>query len=289
MNEIDFSIRNAQSTDRSRLANLIHFGSYTHQHLDWKSPLEWIGSEPYLLVEKNGDLFAALACPPDLPKITWIRLFVVNSLINFNQAWKFLWGPAKEKLSRIGNNQVAAISLQSWFNELLERSGFEHKDNVVVLIWERSTPLQDPALTNIQIRMMMHEDLNTIEKIDHESFGSMWKNSLESLELAFQQSSIASVAQLEEEIVGYQFSTTSSMGGHLARLAVKTSMQGRGIGYSMIHQLLIQFRSQGVRHVTVNTQQSNIASLALYSKAGFNITGESYRVYEYNIFEQGTT
>jgi ribosomal protein S18 acetylase RimI-like enzyme len=283
MNEIDYTIRNALSTDRSRLANLIHFGSYIHQHLDWKPPLDWIGSKPYLLVEKGGDIFATLACPPELPKITWIRLFATSSLINLTRAWKLLWAAASEELSRIEEIRVAAISLQSWFNELLEGSGFEHSDNVIVLMWERSTPLPNPPPTSIKIRLMMPEDLEIIEDIDHEAFGTVWKNSLESLELSFQQSSLASVAELGNEIVGYQYSTTSSMGGHLARLAVKTGMQGRGIGYLLVFQLLNQFREQGVRHVTVNTQQNNVASLALYSKAGFIHTGESYRVYQHNI------
>jgi ribosomal protein S18 acetylase RimI-like enzyme len=283
MNEIDYKIRSALSTDRSRLANLIHFGSYIHQHLDWKPSLDWIGSEPYLLMEKNGELFGTLACPPDLPKITWIRLFAVNSLINIGQAWRLLWEAASVGLSRIGEIQVAAISLQSWFNELLEGSGFEHTDNVVVLIWEKSTTIPNPPPTNIIIRPMMLEDQRLIEQIDHEAFGPVWKNSLEALELAFQQSSLASVAELGDEIVGYQYSTSSSMGGHLARLAVKTTKQGMGIGYLLIHQLLNQFRKEGVRHVTVNTQQNNVASLALYSKAGFNRTGEAYRVYQHNI------
>jgi ribosomal protein S18 acetylase RimI-like enzyme len=285
MDEIDYKIRNALFTDRSRLANLIHFGSYIHQHLDWKPPLDWIGSTPYLLVEKNGDLLATLACPPDLPKITWIRLFAVNSQINVGRAWEFLWEAATKELSRIGNIGVAAISLQSWFNELLEASGFEHTDNVVVLMWERSALLPDPPPTDIKLRIMMPEDLEIIEKIDHEAFGPVWKNSLDSLELAFQQSVLASVAELNNEIVGYQYSTSNVMGGHLARLAVKTSMQGRGIGYLLVHQLLSQFRKQGVMHMTVNTQQSNLASLGLYSKAGFNLTGESYRVYQQNTIE----
>jgi ribosomal protein S18 acetylase RimI-like enzyme len=72
------------------------------------------------------------------------------------------------------------------------------------------------------------------------------------------------------------------MGGHLARLAVKTTMQGKGIGYLLVHQLLSQFSKQGIKHVTVNTQQNNVASLGLYSKAGFTVTGESYRVYLHN-------
>ena len=285
MSEIEYNIRSAFSSDRSRLANLIHFGSYIHQHLDWKPPLDWLGNEPYLLVERNGDLLATLACPPDLPRITWIRLFAANSLINVAQAWRLLWNTASERLSQAGKIKVAAISLQSWFNELLEGSGFDHTDNVVVLMWEKSTPLQNPQPTDVQIRLMIPEDLETIVLIDHEAFGMVWKNSLEALELAYQQSALASVAVIGDEIVGYQYSTSSSMGGHLARLAVKTTMQGKGIGYLLVHQLLTQFRTQGVKHVTVNTQQNNIASLALYSKAGFNITGESYRVYLHHITE----
>jgi ribosomal protein S18 acetylase RimI-like enzyme len=282
MDEIEYNIRAALSTDRSRLANLIHFGAYIHQHLDWKSPLDWIGSKPYLLMEKEGELFATLACPPDLPEITWIRLFAVSSLINIGQAWHLLWDATMEELSQVGKIKVAAISLQGWLNELLEASEFEHTDNVIVLMWEGSTSIPEPATRGINIRPMMPEDLEAIEEIDHDAFGSVWKNSLESLELAFGQASLADVAECGDKIVGYQYSTSSPMGGHLARLAVKTTMQGKGIGYLLVHQVLSQFSKQGIKHVTVNTQQNNVASLGLYSKAGFTVTGESYRVYLHN-------
>ncbi len=280
MNEIDFTIRTATLTDRSRLANLIHFGSHIHQHLDWKPVLDWIGSQPYLVVEKNKELFAALACPPDLPDITWIRLFAVSPSINVRLAWDLLWKASEEEIARIGKIRVAAISLQGWLNGLLEASDFDHMDNVIVLMWDHSTTLPAPALTDITIRAMLPEDLDTIISIDHQAFGEVWKNSMESLELAYQQSSLATVAEDGDEIVGYQYSTTSTMGGHLARLAVKTSMQGKGIGYLLVHQVLNQLKKQGFKHVTVNTQQNNLASLALYSKAGFTTTGESYRVYQ---------
>jgi len=279
MKEIDYTIRTALSTDRSRLANLIHFGSYVHQHLDWKPPLDLIGSKPYLVAEKKGELVATLACPPDLPDITWIRLFAVNSMVNVGKAWELLWEAAKQELVQIGKIRVAVISLQSWFNVLLDASKFEHTDNVIVLMWDRSTTIPNSIETSITIRPMLPEDLATILIIDNEAFGEVWKNSMEALELAYQLSSVATVAESGDEIVGYQYSTASAMGGHLARLAVKTRMQGQGIGYLLVHQVLSQFRKQGFRHVTVNTQQNNAASLALYSKAGFSLTGESYRVY----------
>jgi ribosomal protein S18 acetylase RimI-like enzyme len=280
MSEIDFNIRSALSRDRSRLANLIHFGSHIHQHLDWKPPLDWIGSNPYLLLENQNELLAALACPPDLPQITWIRLFAASSLVNIDQAWQILWDAIVQEFIKLGNISIAALSLQSWFNEILEASAFEHTDNVVVLMWERSVTLPTPLQVDISIRPMMPEDLVKVMSIDHEAFGGVWKNSMESLELAYQQSTLASVAEVGEELVGYQYSTSSAMGGHLARLAVKPSVQGKGIGYLLVYQVLSHFKKQGMRRVTVNTQQNNSASLALYAKAGFNITGESYRVYQ---------
>jgi ribosomal protein S18 acetylase RimI-like enzyme len=280
INGIDFKIRTAIIADRSRLANLIHFGTYTHQHLDWKPPLDWIGSRPYLVAEHDGDIVATLACPPELPEITWIRLFAASSLIDVREAWSSLWKAGAKELELYGKTSIAAISLQSWFNDLLEACGFDYTDNVVVLMCDGSMPLPKPSARNITLRAMLPEDLDLITEIDHDAFETVWKNSAESLALAYEQSAQASVAEEGDQIVGYQFTTVSMMGGHLARLAVKKMMQGKGIGYLLVHQLLNQLSKQGIRHVTVNTQKKNKASLTLYAKAGFNLTGESYRVYQ---------
>jgi len=282
MDEIEFNIRNATPSDRSRLANLIHFSPYIHQHLDWKPPLEWIGSKPYLLIENNSSLLATLACPPDVPEITWIRLFAISTMIPVKKAWRLLWSATLHELVTASVQRIAALSLQSWFNKILEESDFVHTDNVIVLMWDNTIPYPEPKSMDITIRPMLPEDLKTVVSVDNLAFEIDWRNSFESLELAFQQSTLASVAESGEEIVGYQYSTSSGMGGHLARLAVKPTMQGKGIGYSLVHDVLQHFRKQGVIHVTVNTQQNNTTSLALYAKAGFTITGESYRVYQYH-------
>jgi ribosomal protein S18 acetylase RimI-like enzyme len=280
MNEIEYSIREAVIADRSHLATLIHFGPFVHQHLDWKPALDWIGCKPYLLAVKNEMILATLACPPDIPGITWLRLFAAGSSIHVEQAWNILWEATKEEFLPIGNFQVAAISLQGWFNRLLEKSEFKQTDNVVVLIWEYSKPLPVPVNSHINLRPMTFEDMAEVLKIDNSAFDLEWRNSQSALELAFQQSTLATIAEVNEEIVGYQFSTSSTMGGHLARLAVRSDMQGKGIGYTLVHQLLNYFSKQGHTHVTVNTQQNNLASLALYRRAGFTITGEAYRVYK---------
>jgi len=281
MSEIDYSVRNASLLDRSRLANLIHFSPYVHQHLDWKSPLDWIGKFPYLVIERNGSLVATLACPPDLPEITWVRLFAVGADIPVDRAWKSLWSATIEEFSRTGKIQISALSLQGWFNTILKDNSFEHTDNVIVLMYSSATNIPEPKYLPISIQPMYPEDIPRVVEIDHAEFTLEWRNSKEALELAYQQASWATVAVIDKEIVGYQYSTSGAIGGHLARLAVAKTHQGQGIGYSLVYDVINHFKHQGVRHVSVNTQQNNQGSLALYEKAGFEFTGESYRVYQY--------
>ncbi len=283
MDENELSIRPTAAADRSRLATLIHFGPYTHQHLDWKAPLEWIGSRPNLVLEQTGDIVATLTCPPEVPGIAWIRLFTVSAAVNVRTAWHALWRVAAEEVARMGEFAIAAISIQGWFNNLLESSDFIHHDDVIVLIRDQQTTLPAREFAEVSIREMTPEDLPVVVALDNAAFGTVWRNSSESLGLAFQQSKLATVAMRGSEMVGYQFSTVGAMGGHLARLAVKPGYQNCGIGYMVLRDLINQFYRQGVMHVTVNTQRNNRSSLALYARAGFSLTGESYRVYQYSV------
>lgn len=276
-------VREVNEADRGQLASLIHFESYVHRHLDWRPPLEWIGHQPYLLAEKKGRFQAVLACPPDPPKIAWMRVFAVSSQIRVEEGWELLWSATLQRLQEMGSPLVCAISLQQWFGDLLGSAGFEHTQDVVMLMWESSNSLPSPKTLPVHIRSMNYEDLDAVEVVDSASFKREWVNSRLSLENAFMQSVVSTVVEDENGLVGYQISTAGPMGGHLARLAVLPSLQGQGIGFGLVHDLLDEFKRRGVERVTVNTQDDNHASLALYEKAGFKQTGETYRVYQHQI------
>jgi ribosomal-protein-alanine N-acetyltransferase len=175
-----------------------------------------------------------------------------------------------------------AISLQDWFRQLLLVSGFQLINQVILLEWERSTILPGPDLPSINIRALQVEDMPLLEELDRSAFGPIWHNSSESLEFAFHQAAIATVAEVDGEIVGYQISTRTQMGGHLARLAIRPDFQRLGIGSAILQNLLMEFVRIGALRITVNTQQDNKASISLYEKAGFVRTGESYPVYQYD-------
>jgi len=279
--QINLSIRTANGKDRQRLANLIHFETFVHRHLDWRLPLDWIDCHPYLIAERGQQLVAALACPPDPPDVAWIRLFAVDSEGEMAEAWYALWPQACQLLKQLPKIRIAAIPLQDWFRQLLIASQFILTNQVIMLSWERDRLPPTRESPPVRIRPMMLDDLPSIEILDAAAFAPLWHNSYASLEIAFRQAVLASVAELDGTIVAYQISTGTQTGGHLARLATQPPYQSRGIGSVLLGDTLTQFSRRGAQRVTVNTQQDNLSSIALYEKAGFKRTGESYPVYLY--------
>lgn len=278
---LQLCVREATDQDSHGIARLIHYEIHVHRHLDWRPPLEWIGYQPYLVVESERQLLAALACPPDPPGVAWIRLFACASQLAARTAWTELWPRAREALA--GNAapvQAAVIPLQAWFYSLLEHSEFVFTHKVVVLSWSGSDlPAANPA-AGVRIRPMRTQDLPAVEGVDHAAFTPIWRNSLASLEIAFRQAVDATVAEVGGEILGYQLTSATTAGWHLGRLAVVPPRQGQGIGYALLRDLLLRARTRGFGQLTVNTQHNNQASLALYQKAGFRLTGEVYPVFE---------
>ena len=166
---------------------------------------------------------------------------------------------------------------------MLETSGFEHVHNVVLLVWDRDHEEHPEPTELAHIRKMKHADLDAVAVVDAASFGPIWRNSRELLELAFNQAMVATVAEIEDRIIGYQISTPSPIGAHLARLAVHPDVQGQGIGYALVRNLIAYCKPPHNCQISVNTQHNNATSLALYNKAGFSRTGEKFPVYEYDL------
>lgn len=280
-------VREAATKDLHKLANLIHFESHIHRHLDYCPPLDWVGRNPFLVLEGNKGIVAALACPPDPEHVAWIRLFATGARLQVNDAWDRLWAEARMRLRQQQQLRwVAALPMQSWFAQLLTRSGFEGSHGIVMLSWERGELPEAHPNKGVNIRPMTLDDLQAVQIVDQAAFPPVWQHSLSYLELAFRQAAVATVAECSGSIVGYQVSTATAIGGHLARLAVTPEFHRHGIGRGLLHDLLTHFVRRGARAVTVNTQKDNITSLALYRQMGFVLTSEEYPVYQIDFVNQ---
>jgi len=275
-------VRPADLSDHQQLSNLIFFETHLHRHLDWRSPLEWLGAPFYWALEEGRHVTAALACPTEAAGIAWIRLFVYSGHWSADYAWNLLWPTAQAEIAQAGGATVAAIAIQTWFQQLLAANGFENRQQIVMLEW-RYQPWAAHASDGIRIRRMTESDLPAVERTDNASFHPLWQNPLETLERAYKQSLFATVAENENGIVGYQLTTGSGQRAHLARLAVNPDMQGHGVGRTLLADLFTKLMRNSITRLTVNTQSDNNTSLSLYQKMGFVRTGEQYPVYTFNV------
>jgi ribosomal protein S18 acetylase RimI-like enzyme len=274
------SIISAEESDFERLAFFLNQNHQIHRHLDWFTALDYLGKEPYLLEVADSQIFAVLCAAPENEKVAWVRVYGVMKNLPEDDPWNRLLPHALSHLKKIGIKRLAALSLHSWFESLLNASEFRNRQNIVVLEWEGALPQKNRLNNQILIRPMQSADIPIVAHIDHLAFPPLWQNCRAGLEKAFSQTGISTVALNDGEIVGYQISTTMTIYGHLARLAVHPDFQRRGIAFSLVYNLLSQFKTRGFWRVTVNTQSDNKPSLKLYDRFGFTRTSEQIPVYD---------
>ncbi len=269
--------------DFNALALFLNQNNQIHRHLDWFSALDWLGNQPYLLELAENRIHAVLCTVPEIDEVAWIRVYGVMDQVSDDEPWHRLLPKAVAQLKKMGVKQLASLSLHPWFERILNNSGFKSRQNVVVLEWEGNLPDKKRLNPAILIRPMRIDDLPEVTQIDHLAFPPLWQNCQVCLEKAFNQTGISTIALLNDEIVGYQISTAMTIYGHLARLAVHPDFQRQGIAFSLVYNLLHQFKTRGFWRVTVNTQSDNKSSLRLYKLFGFVKTSEQIPVYELSL------
>ena len=279
MIEVSLQVRPAVPEDQHQIANLMFFESHVHRHLDWRAPLEWLGSPFYWVLEDNGRVLATLACPQDPEGVAWVRLFAHARQLPLDDAWAMLWNTAQKDIEQQGGATVALIAMYQWLGDLLARNSFSNTQNIVMLKLEGRDVIEQPLVEGVTIRTMEPGDLPMVAELDAAAFTPLWQNPLHALEKALPQASSATVAEDARGVVGYQISTANPFGAHLARLAVRPDAQRRGLGSLIVTDLIHRLEAKKVVRLTVNTQSDNQASLALYEKLGFVNTGEQFPVY----------
>lgn len=274
--------RPANPMDRAALAALLNNSPRLYRHLDWCPPLDWLGSQPFWLVEEHSQIQAALAMPDDPPGIAWIRLYVTSPQTNSYLHWRPLFERCLAHYKNGLPPLIPGLGLQEWFAILLEANGFKVHQHIVGLARELNNPLPSGLVNpDVFIRPMEFEDLEIVAQIDQAAFEPIWQNSLEQIRLSYLQAAYASVAEIDGEVIGFQISTHNMFSAHLARLAVLPRWMGQRVGYTLMIDLIRKFQKDSLWQVTINTQDNNTSSLALYQKAGFGLTGETYPVYLY--------
>jgi ribosomal-protein-alanine N-acetyltransferase len=282
LSDSPWMIRSATKGDTNNITQLLERAQWLHQHLDWLDADAFIDKKPFLLALYQNELVACIACPLSLHDVAWIRIFAVTLNHDPRLLWEQLWPHAIKELQSVGCKFAAALVISPWIEPFLLQSGFNETNAVIFLEWLTTSP---PSMSSFpgELRGVSPADIGALIELDQKAFHGIWSNTRDELLEAYQTASISSVLEYEGELIGYQISTASAWGAHLARLAVHPSWQGKGIGNAIVTDLMQQVRKRGYHRLTVNTQEDNLRSLSLYRRLGFMATGDRYSVLELTI------
>ncbi len=274
------AVRPAREDDRKRIAELAYLETHVHNHPGWLSPLDSVGKRGFAVLEENGKIKAALALVPENQNTAWVRLFAVAASLSPQKAWEELWPVAVKQVKEQGVRWIAAMPFEDWFNEMISERGFSPYQQVEMLVWKPQPLPEARKAKGYKMRNVTTEDLEAITQIDALAFGEFWHTKKEILAEALKHSVWARVVEdpATKQLLGFQISTPSPLGGHLARIAVHPKAQRRGLGYWLVHDVLTFFSHQNAERVTLNTQGNNAVALGLYKRLGFRPTEEQFQV-----------
>ena len=282
MRTLEPLIRPAKTSDRQLVSALLTSAAHRHVHLDWTTAIDLIGEPLFLLAVQDDLPIACLAAPPDPLALAWIRVFAIAPEKVQEVLWDALWADLEGRAQTSGVSTIYSLVVQPWFEPLLLRTEFEQVNEVIFYEWAGSAGVLGSG-GDYTIRRIRSADLQAVTEVDRQSFAPAWQHSLKTLAAALKLSTYATVCEIDDQLIGYQVTTASALGAHLARLAVLPSYRRKGVGRTLVIDMLKHVVRRGFNRVTVNTQADNLGSQELYTKLGFQITGQRYPMYAFHI------
>jgi len=77
------------------------------------------------------------------------------------------------------------------------------------------------------------------------------------------------VAELNGQVIGYQFNALDGEYGYLVRIAVHPSINSKGVGARLMAEAIRFFEREHVLRIMLNTQDDNLHAHRLYEWFGF--------------------
>lgn len=125
----------------------------------------------------------------------------------------------------------------------------------------------DLPIPQVQLRPMAEEDLARVSAVERESYSCPWSEGIfrDCLRVGY----VCRVVEIGFDLVGYGVMSTGAGEAHILNLCVRETMRGRGIGRTLLRQLLDLAVEAGVEDAFLEVRPSNLAAIRLYQSLGF--------------------
>jgi len=279
-------IRVATKSDAGAILRLLHTAVYSHVHVDWHLPGDWIGSPGFVVVPKientprknnltaklfpdSNDLVACLAATADPLPAAWVRVAAVQNEAEAEHTLAGMLAQVMPVLRQQGVTQLAWLAVEEWLHPILPKFGFYQGSSIETYVKEDRQLPDVTSVPGLTIRQVYSTDFEALAALEKAAFAPIWRQSAQALLIARPQSLSFDVALLDDEIVGYQLSAKAEAGAHLVRLTVHPEKHGLGIGSALLKHAFTYYYRKNLYTVSLNTQVENNASQKLYLKFGF--------------------
>ena len=141
MANLHLTVRFADKGDAGAVAQLLRSTAYSHVHVDWRLPGEWLGTQGFVLAETTrehllggGILQACLAVGADPPPAAWVRVAAVRDDQEAVSLLSVMLEEVKPYLLEQGVSELGWLPRMGWPAEWLRQLGFEQIDEVVAFM-----------------------------------------------------------------------------------------------------------------------------------------------------------
>lgn len=232
-----------------------------------------LGAETFLLALADGYPVGALLALPDDGPVAWVRLGVLAPEIPAG-LWLDATLPHLElPLRARGARALAWTDVGNWMGEALRAREFRPLARLVTLMKDDRHLPPMPQVAPCTVRPARAADVPALARLDHDAFSPPWWFSAATLERIRQEAACFLVAERDGLLIGYVEARPADHGAHVGRLAVAPPFQRQGVGGFLLGTVLSRLWEQGVKEVTLNTQEDNVASRGLYERFGFRPLG----------------
>lgn len=286
-------IRQATQADSRALIELLQTATYSHSHVDWHMPVEWLGTGGFVLSERPrqsrwfwpGDskprLEACLAVAADPLPAAWVRVAALRHVERPEWVLAAMLEQVLPYLRGLPAGPLGWLAADSWPDHYLPQLGFERAYDIMSYVKDGLASPNGKDVAPVHIRPVQLADMETLAAIEAAAFDPLWRHSAAGLTLGWRQAISFDVAEWEGRVVGFQYSVRSYTGAsaHLVRMTVHPELQGLGVGRALLTAALDGYRRLKLNSVSLNTQVTNMASRRLYEKFGFAAAGERLPVW----------
>lgn len=113
------------------------------------------------------------------------------------------------------------------------------------------------------------KDMQALLSIEEVCFEDLWRYDRTAFTDILATHPYFVTAELNGQVVGYQFNAIDSDYGYLVRIAVHPAVNGQGIGVRLMAEAVNFFARARVSRIMLNTQQDNVRAHRLYEWFGF--------------------